>query len=209
MKAFLVYLLSYVIWSVWRLGNNPLGGYKGIVFEYAVVMPLVWIGPAVPLLLKKHAESQWLIPPREMMRGRFPWLPALTGLCLSAMFLHTVHIFGVGIRTWGIFEASQILLSLSAAVVEEIVFRGVLFNQQAVKLGIYRAAALNGILFAIYHFPRLLIGQEWLALIGFRFWLIVMTGSIFSVVFAKWRHLGVTMVIHFGWNMMSYLFATA
>lgn len=103
----------------------------------------------------------------------------------------------------------QTVLAVSAAVIEEIAFRGFLFNRQLPDIGVLPAAVYNGVLFALFHFPQFLIGQHLGALVSFRFWLIVAMGGIFSLSFFRWKNLGMNIVIHSYWNLLSYIFATA
>lgn len=145
--------------------------------------------------------------PRAAFSSPFPWWPTLVGLCLTVAFLHTAHIILVGIGTWGIFQPFWIWVSLAAAVIEELAFRGVLFNRQAATMGVKWATLVNGLLFALYHFPEFLLGQNLSAIFGFRFWLLFGMGCIFSHVFAKWKHLGMVIGIHFVWNLLCYWFA--
>lgn len=135
--------------------------------------------------------------------------PTLIGVCFAVAFLHTVRIFSVGINAWGILTLTHVIISISAAVIEEFIFRGFYFNRQAATIGTQKAAILNGVLFALYHFPEFLMGRNFDAILSFRFWLIVTVGCIFSLAFAQWKHLGMTIIIHFFWNLLSYIFGTA
>lgn len=202
------YCLSYAMWSVWSLAEGrflPSGLVPPIVME-AALRTLIWIGP---MLLLGYRKDQWLIRPGKMLQGSFPWHAAFVGLCLTAVFLHTAHIVLVGIDVWGIFDPIWIWLSLSAAVIEEIAFRGFLFNWQAAKGGIVRTAVVNGLLFAVYHYPEFIVGRSLWAVFGFRFWMIAVMGFLFSVMFARWKHLGLTILIHFAWNLLCFWFALA
>lgn len=196
------------MWAAWCLTGGflpPLGPAVSFTVE-TVVRAFVWIGPVLLVLLKR---CEPLVPLRQTFRRPLPWYPTLIGLCLTVALLHTAHIFISGIDTWGIFSPMWIWLSLSAAVIEEIAFRGLLFNGQAASMGAGKAAALNGLLFAAYHFPEFILGQNLSAVFGLRFWVIVAAGWGFSMAFAKWKHLGMTVVIHFVWNMLCHWFALA
>ena len=182
-----------------------MGPAVSLVAE-TVMKVIVWVGPMLIVFLK---DGDPLIPLRQTFHKPFPWYPTLTGLCLVVVLLHTAHIFMSGISTWGIFDSVWIWLSLSAAFIEETVFRGLLFNGQAASMGVKKAAVLNGLLFAVYHFPEFVLGQRLSAIFGLRFWVIMVAGTVFSLAFAKWRHLGMTVVIHFVWNLLCYWFALA
>lgn len=206
---YIAYCLSYVLWAVWSLAGGkllPQGLIPPFVLE-TVFKVLIWIG--LPMLLLNCKAGKWRIHPKEMLRGSFPWRATFIGLCLTAAFLHTAHILMVGIDVWGIFDPMWIALSLSAAVIEEIAFRGLLFNRQASRGSSLPAAMVNGLLFALYHFPEFLLGHNLSALLGFRFWMITVMGCVFSLAFAEWKHLGMTILIHFVWNLLCHWFALA
>lgn len=198
-----------MFWAAWCLqgGNFLPAGITAAIVEASVVKLLIWIGPAIPFFLR--SDEQWYIQPVLMFKNPFPGLPTLIGACFATAFLHTVRISSVGINVWGSLTPTLIILSLSAAVVEELAFRGFYFNRQATTIGTQKAAILNGMLFALYHFPEFLAGRNFDAILGFRFWMIVAVGCIFSLAFAKWKHLGMTIIIHFSWNLLSYIFGTA
>ena len=202
---YFAYCVSYILWAVWSFAEGklpPWGSMPPFVHESAWKC-LIWIGPM--LLLLKRSDGKWLVKPKE--HHPFPWYATFIGLCLTAAFLHTAHILLVGIDVWGVFDPMWIWFSLSAALIEEIAFRGLLFNRQAAAGKVVLAALINGLLFALYHFPEFLLGQNLLALMGFRFWIIAVMGSMFSLAFARWKHLGMTIVIHFAWNMLCCWFA--
>jgi membrane protease YdiL (CAAX protease family) len=207
-KYFLAYSLSYGIWAVWRLtgGFFPPSGLAASFAIEATVKALIWVVPI--FFVFRKAESR-LIPLREGFCTPFPWYPTLIGLCMTVTFLHTAHIFLSGIDTWGIFQPIWFFMSLSAAVIEEIAFRGLLFNGQAGVHGVRTAAVFNGIMFAVYHYPEFLIGQSLSAVFGLRFWVITIMGIVFSLSFARWRNLLMNIVIHFVWNMLCFWFALA
>lgn len=206
---FVAYAFSYIIWSAWSLTEGKFLP-SGVLPSFAVdtaIKAAVWLWPMVWCLLRK--DEKWLITPRGMFSLPFPWFPALVGLCLTTAFLHTMHIVMTGIDTWGIFQPMWIFMSLAAAVIEEFAFRGFLFNRQAAAYGTVKAAILNGLLFAVYHYPSFLIAQNLQAVFGLRFWLIAVMGFIFSTTFAKWKNLGMTILIHFVWNLLCFWFALA
>lgn len=205
-KHFLAYCISYGLWEAWHLmggGFLPSDATASLAVATAV-KALVWIGP---ILVVVGNDGELLLPLRALFRTNFPWFPTVVGLCLSTVFLHTVHILLTGIDTWGIYQPYWIFSSLVAAAIEEMAFRGLLFNGQAAVHGIGKAALMNGVLFAVYHYPEFLAGQSLSALFGLRFWVIVIMGVIFSWSFAKWKNLAMNIVIHYVWNMLCYWFA--
>lgn len=200
------YCISYVIWAVWCLAEGtilPPGPYAAFAVK-TVITVAVWLGPMVFFLLRR--DDRWILSPWQLFAAPFPWLPLLAGLCIAACFLHTAHIILVGVNVWAIFQPIYVWISLAAAVVEELAFRGCFFNRQAAVHGVVKAALLNGVLFAVYHYPEFLVGRNLNAVFGFRFWMIAVMGVVFSCAFARWKHLGMTMVIHFVWNLLCFWF---
>lgn len=207
-KYFLAYCLSYGIWAAWCLMGgwfHSLGPAVSLAWE-RIMKAIIWIVPLLSVYLK---DSEKLIPIRQSFRTSFPWHPTVIGVCMSVVFLHTAHIFLSGIRTWGVYQPIWLYLSLFAAVTEEIIFRGLLFNGQALVYSTGKAAIFNGIMFAVYHFPEFLAGQNLTAVFGLRFWVIAIMGTILSLTFAKWKNLPMVIVIHFIWNMLCFWFALA
>lgn len=206
-KCFLAYCLSYGIWAAWRLTEGaylPSGLATSFMVE-TVMKAVIWLAPLGGLLCRK--KHFLLISPKEFFSPPFPWYATFLGLSLTVAFLHTMHIVLVGIDTWGLYQPIWIWLSLSAAVIEELSFRGLLFNMLAPTLGVKNASVVNGLLFALYHFPEFLAGQNLIAVFEFRFWMITVMGTLFSYALAKWKHLGMNIVIHFVWNMLCHWFA--
>jgi len=206
MKSVLVYCLSYWIWAAWSLtGGTFLPSRLAASFiAETVVKAAIWLLPMGVCALQR--DNKWHIPPVELCAAPFPWQATFISLCLTTAFLHTMHILMVGLDTWGLYQHLWIGYSLSAAVIEELAFRGLLFNLQAPTLGVRKAAVVNGLLFALYHFPEFLAGQNFMAVLGLRFWVITVMGTLFSLAFAKWKRLEMTIVIHFVWNMLCQWF---
>lgn len=206
-KCFLAYCLSYGIWAAWRLTEGaflPSGLAASFIAE-TLLKTMIWVLPIGICALWK--EKKWLVSPGELSAAPFPLQATFMSLCLTTAFLHTMHILLVGLDTWGLYQHLWIWEALSAALIEELVFRGLLFNLQAPTMGVKKAAVVNGLLFALYHFPEFLAGQNFIAVLGLRFWVITVMGTLFSLAFAKWKRLEMTIVIHFVWNMLCQWFA--
>lgn len=206
---FLAYCLSYGIWAAWWLTEGilfPLAPAAAFTIN-TLVKAAVWLTPVFFVFFKNETKKQICL--KTAFCSPFPWHATLVALCLTVAVLHTAHIFLSGIDTWGIFHPIWIFASLSAALIEEISFRGFLFNGQAALYGTTKAAVLNGIMFAVYHYPEFIIGQNLSAVFELRFWVIFVMGTVFSLTFAKWKNLTMNIVIHFIWNMLCFWFALA
>lgn len=203
---YIAYCLSYIIWAIWSLvGEKILPSDLVLSFILKVLMKcFIWIAP---ILLIKCRNNRWLIQPKRIFSKPFPGCETFICVCMVIAFLHTVHILLIGFDIWGVFDPMWIMISLEAAITEEVIFRGLLFNRQAADHNVVCSAIINGVLFAIYHYPEFLFGKSILEIFGIRFWLITVMGVLFSFMFVKWRHLGMTIIIHFVWNIFCFWFA--
>lgn len=201
------YLWVYLLWSLWRQWGAALlpPGAGSALLEAVVIKNVIWLLPLLPAVLRTE-ETDWLIPPRRAFAAPFPWLPCLALVCASLAFLYTVRLAAGEGNTIVFFEAVFVALALCAGVTEELVFRGYLFNRQAAALGVPWAAAVNGALFALIHYPGLIWGRGWGELVSLRTLLIFVMGTVFCLAFAKWKNLALTMTVHTVWNLLSYWF---
>lgn len=204
-RSLVFYVTVYVLWSLWRRWGGALlpPGAGSALLEAVAVKNMIWLAPFLPVL-RDRREDGWLILPWQLFATPFPKLACLTLLCVSAVFLHTVRIASGSLNTIVLFDPVFVILSLCAGMTEEFMFRGILFNRQAAVLGVARAAALNGLLFALIHYPGLVWGQEWRELVSFRTLLIFVMGVLFCLALARWKNLALTMTVHTVWNILSY-----
>lgn len=199
-----LYLGMFTLWSLWQIYAEPIAfpGASWGVWVSAFVKGVIWTTPMF-LLWKREG---WLVQPSKAFFSPFPWLPCLGMLCAALCFLYTVRIAAGRQNTVLIWEHIFLLSSISAGVIEEIAFRGLLFNRLAPKTGIFPAAMMNGLMFALFHYPQLIIGQGWEQLASPRFLMLFCVGGLFSLAFARWKNLWLLIIVHSSWNIFSYLF---
>lgn len=169
-----------------------------------LVKGVVWI---VPLLLLLRNDKAWLIKPTRMFCLTLPWFACVGMLCVSTAFLHTVRLMTGRENTFVIWEGIFLVLSISAGVIEEISFRGFIFNRQASTIGKIPAAIINGFLFEVFHYPQLILGKGLTELFTLRSLLLWSVGFLFSLAFAKWKNIILLIIVHSFWNVLSYIFA--
>lgn len=200
-----LYTGMLITWSLWQVFVQPLFPADGwpAALHAVAVKAIVWNCPMIAYLKK----DGWKIAPKEMFLSPFPWFPCLAMLCVSVMFLHTVRITTGRVNTFLIWDHIFLLFSASAGIIEEISFRGFLFNRQAASVGTLPAAIMNGVLFALFHYPVLIIGQGFAQLFSPRFVMLLVVGILFSLAFARWKNIWLTIIVHTCWNVFSYLWA--
>lgn len=168
----------------------------------------VWGIPAVLLLWRRGTACKFRL--KELISGPFPWLSAVLWLCFTAAFLWTIRLATGRMSTYILFQWDMILASVTAGVVEEIAFRGWLFNRQCAQLGPIWAAAINGVLFFLYHYPGLIVGRVALSAIApLRIAVIFGMGIVFCVMLYRRRSLWLNMLVHTVWDILAYFFAVA
>lgn len=202
-----LYLGMYAIWSLWQIYAKPISfpGTNWGIYGSVFVKGVIW---TTPMFLIWKLEG-WLVQPSKAFSSPFPWLPCFGMLCATVCFLHTIRIIVGRQNTVVVWEHVFLLFSISAGVIEEIAFRGVLYNRLAPAVGIIPAAMMNGLMFALFHYPRLLIGQGWIQMFSARCLMLFFVGTIFSLAFARWKNLWLLIIVHSFWNILSYLFSLA
>jgi len=83
-----------------------------------------------------------------------------------------------------------------ASVLEEILFRGVLFRILIGWLGVWKALAISAVLFGLAHLPN-----EGFSMAAFV--VVVLAGALFSAAYLLHQRLWLPIGLHFGWNFTS------
>lgn len=204
---FALFVGQWLLWSVWQVFLAPRlsASIATLLLDSVAVKALVWALPfALLFLIGKSKPTR-----SDLFRTPFPWFACVILLCLTTVFLYTVRLARGLVNTYAIFDPMFVVLSLSAGVIEEFSFRGGLFRAQEAAIGFWPAAAVNGALFTLFHYPELLFGGSWARLLSWRGLLIFVMGMVFCWVFRKWRNLALNMTVHTVWNILSYLFCIA
>lgn len=122
----------------------------------------------------------------------------LSGLGLFALTIAIIAMFGgYHVLGWGSFGGAVTTLGVmcSAAVTEELIFRGALFRILEEKTGTWGALAVSGLIFGGLHlFNR--DATLWGALA-----IAIEAGLLFGAIFAATRSLWLPIGLHLGWNV--------
>jgi CAAX protease family protein len=121
----------------------------------------------------------------------------LIGLAMfGAVILNIAFLGGYEVRGWGSVTGAIALFGFMAAavVVEELLFRGILFRIAEERIGTWGALVLSGLLFGLAHVfnPNATL---WSTLA-----IAVEAGFMLGAVYAATRNLWVPIGVHFGWN---------
>lgn len=130
--------------------------------------------------------------------GRELGMGALLG---ALLFLAIVAVLGAGgnYQMTGTGTAAMLMKSLTemifVAVIEEILFRGVLFRLPERALGTRAALAISSLIFALAHIPN---GGSLLAIAN-----TALAGLMFAAAYLATRRLWLPIGAHFAWNFLS------
>lgn len=198
----------YLCWSAWRVYIAPeIASVDGFYWFDAFLKSLIWVGPfLIAFILKKGC---WLESPGRVFCTSFPFVPLLAMLCATVCFLYTVRVANGLQSTLVIWDWHFLVFSLCTGFIEEISFRGFFFNRMAKPMGVAPAALVNGVLFALYHYPEVIMSFQFDGIFSWRFVMLYVVGVLFCLAFARWRNLWLTIIVHSVWNLISYLWALA
>ena len=194
-----IYVAEWFVYAVWQ-HMPPSDSRFYVILDSVIMKGLIWVLPAVIglLIFRKSATP--------LFKSRFPVLPCLVLVSLSAAFLHTVRWANGLLDTHVIFDPLMLVPAVSAGIIEEISFRGFIFNLQEKDVGVFPAAILNGLMFVMFHYTGILYGEPISQLLSLRVLLLFVMGVIFCLMFKKWKNLWLNIIVHAIWNVLSYLF---
>ena len=206
--SIVLFVLIWVLWSIWQCFVLPVLRIKpltALILDSIIVKGILWA--VIPFALLKGCNS--IVPlDRRLFLSKVPILPCLVAVCVSAAFLHTVRMLNGLMNTHVIFDFEMVILSIAAGVIEEIGFRGCIFNVQEKAMGFLPAFGINGLMFLLFHYPELFRGA-YAGLISLRALMLFVIGLLFCWMFKRWKSLPMLIIVHISWNIMSYLFCLA
>ncbi len=130
----------------------------------------------------------------------FGFSAILFGILLGKYYFIPETLFGG--YNWLIF-----VFAFLPGIWEEIAFRGVILNLQLQKYTKYTVVFLNGILFGLYHFVNMLLGQEFVPTL-FQVFYATFLGFSFTYMYIKTRSLLPSIIVHYLLDSLGLLFQT-
>ena len=186
----IVQSLYYATRDAMLVLQNPFVGIGASVLASAVAM-LMYV--LYVRAIEKRAVTE--LSTRGM--GRELGAGILFGALLFTVTIAILWVLGsyhiVGVNTWTAMLPA-VALSISSAVVEEIVFRGILFRIVQESLGSWLALLISGLIFGALHLANpnaTLFGGLAIALEA---------GLLLGAAFMVTRRLWLAIGIHFAWN---------
>jgi membrane protease YdiL (CAAX protease family) len=190
-----------------QLGAVALVAFAGSAMVGAMQwnVPLTLVGGVATAVLSLWVYA-WVVrrterrePVEVAVRGAGPAFGRglLIGLAMfGAVILNIAFVGGYEVIGWGSPTGALALFGFTAAavVVEELIFRGVLFRLVEGWLGTWVSLGLTGVLFGASHAfnPH----ATWWSTTA----IVVEAGFMLAAVYAATRNLWVPIGVHFGWN---------
>lgn len=183
-KWWINYLGLLGIWTIYRL-----------FFRFAESLDEFFFKPVIWLTIFGLSFGWW--------RGLGKELSSIKGWLVGAVFGVFLGVYKIQfdrtIDLW-IYGAA---VSLATALVEEIVFRKILWNEQK-KYGIGWGILLNVASFGLFHLPIYLAGGYSPAAIVGLLLMVMMTGGVYLAAYNV-AGLSASVGAHLVWNLLSFL----
>lgn len=124
-------------------------------------------------------------------------LGVILGFLLQTFTILVIYL----IATYKVIEVNglssllpAITISLSSSIIEEILFRGIIFRITEEKLGTFIALLISALLFGALHYTN--PGSSFIAALGLALQAGVLLGLCYTYTKSLWLPIG----LHFGWN---------
>lgn len=199
-------IIFYGLWSLLELHLKIGIGIDEFTKEVYIKCAL-WL---IPAILIHFSFSNRMFSKKEEMYS----LNKKCWIVIPIMLLFAIYIIGneyfineklavsesFGIRT--------VIEVLSIAIGEEMVFRGLFLNAALRdKKKPYLAVFINALLFLAIHFPMWIQSGTFIsAFIGGGFITVLLLSCIFSLVFIKTKSIWAAVFLHFGWDLLLFIF---
>ncbi len=198
-RIFLSLFVLILATSIFSFGTDKIFGHDSIWTNLLSVV----ITAAVALfayygffrLIERRTVTELSLPPagRELVGG------VLIGTILFSVTIGILWLLGyyqvTGTNPWtAIFP--WLILAILSGVVEEIIFRGILFRIMEESLGTWIALAISALIFGLLHLPNpnaTLWGATAIA---------IEAGIMLAAAFVYTRRLWLPIGIHFAWNFV-------
>ena len=202
-----LFVILLIIQSLWQGFSTDFlkPGILSFLSDSLFVKAGLWATPAIVAFFCLKKEK-FALSPTQLFKARFPVFWFVVYICLCVVFLWTVRLLSGKANTFVLFDAMFVVSALSAGVIEELYFRGYLFNRLSSVFKPAFAAAIDALMFTLYHYTGLVFGIGYTELTFFRIFLLLIMGFLLSLMFYRHKNLALNMAFHFVWNVASYLF---
>lgn len=209
-KIVVIYAVILAVWGIRVIGFNSATGaiVNPWVRETAegIVKVIIWLGAGIFLLKKYGSELKTDAKAMVKTKPDGKLLISILGLFLIYHVISNI-VTNHGFKINENFHAYEIIGTVVVAgTVEEIVFRGFLYNSLSRLFSFNKAAIISSVMFVIIHYPKYIwdgsFGFPWVLSVSI---MIFLLGYTFAYVFEKSGSIWTSIILHMSWNLLVIL----
>jgi membrane protease YdiL (CAAX protease family) len=196
------WLVLSIIWGIFKLFETPE------IISELLAKPIIWLG-ITAVFLKFQVIPKRVI---EDLRNNFLVTKPIYRIFLLPILFIILYFLLINFRMINntSFNLSllttTIIINFSTGIIEEIVYRGVMYVWLLQKTGEILAFVLVQILFLLGHIPTLIIGSNSIEDALTRSFFIILMGSIHTGIFRINKSLYSSSLSHGLWNTLVHYF---
>lgn len=201
-KMFFVWFTFSFLWAIFRQFS-----FNELISEL-IAKPIIWLGPII-IFFKLGITPNSVIKDFQtrFLTTRPFWKIFLLPLFFAIFYFPLTNFRNIHIPE---FVLSSLLLTViinfSTAIVEEIVYRGVIFTWTLSIVGSIKAMVFTQILFLLGHIPILIINHQNFASTLSHAFFIVLLGLIETIFYYHNKSIYSAIIMHGVWNSLVYYF---
>ena len=207
-KIAIYIIIFFAVWSIRELVVQPvfLDPIDIVAAEIigAIIKLLIWTLPAI--LLIGYFENDMWISLKEMFTNKpkwFKWAPILPLILLVPILQALVFSGGISIRP-DFVPIRLIGVVVFVGVTEEIVFRGFLLNTFLKRMKMWKAVALDAVLFYLIHLPIWIYQARDITFYLSAIVSVTALSLFFAFSFIKTKSIIVPIILHTVWNLLVF-----
>lgn len=205
--ALIIYaIILYGFWSLLELYLKTKIGIDVFTKEVSIKL-LLWLIPAI--LIHFHFSGSMFVKKEEMyLLNKSCWV--FVPIILLFIFYIVIYQYLTNGKfaineTVGI---SAVVEAFSVGTGEEMVFRGLFLNAQLNDKKKHLAVTINSLMFLAIHFPVWIQSNTFISsFTSGGFITILLLSCIFSYVFMKTKSIWTVAFLHFGWDLLLFIFS--
>ena len=199
-------IIFFAAWSILELIIRPvfLAPLSVLASEIvrSVIKLSVWTLPAI--LLIRHFQNDMWISLKDMFTTKPKWFkdaPILAVIVIVPLFQALFR--GGGFAIDPNFVPSRLIGAvIFVGITEEVVFRGFLLNTFLKRMGMWRAIALDAVLFYLIHIPIWIYQGNGLTFFISAIVPVTVLSVLFAYSFIKTKSIFVPIALHMIWNLL-------
>lgn len=201
-KLVLWWMVLSVVWGLYRLL-----GWPEFVSE-VVLKPVIWLGFAfICFKVGVIPQSILTLLRKQYSETRPFWKVFLLPALFTIGYFFLIRFGQISFPPFSLlFLVTAISINFSTGVVEELVYRGVLYLWLLKELSEAKAFVLVQVLFLLAHVPILVISSDFGVGMFVRAFFIVLMSVVYTLVFRLTKSVYASSLVHGIWNTLIYYF---